>query len=353
MMHLVCLGLSHRSAPVEVRERFAVGESAIPGFLNPVMALPGIEEAVVLSTCNRFELYAATAGPDAIATLSDHLAGHARDRIDLYRHEGSPAARHLYRVASGLDSMVLGETEIFGQVKKAYALAHGAGTTGKHLNRLFQSSFTAGKQVRSKTRIQQGSTSVGSVAVDLAEKIFGNLDHCEVMVLGAGETSRITARSLASRGARSILVSNRSYDRAVELADEVSGEAIRFDDWESRIGVVDILISSTSAPHHLLTVDNVRPALAGRRGRALFLVDIAVPRDIDPAINDLENVYLYDIDHLEQIAAAARSERQRQITLCEEIIEEILSTNPHLPQGRDRGKNDGDPPPEGRLADAR
>ena len=220
--------------------------------------------------------------------------------------------------------MMLGETEIFGQVKQAYQAALDAGATGGVLNRVFQRAFGIGKKVRTDTSIQEGSTSVGNVAVDLAEKIFGHLKNSEVMILGAGEMSRITAQSLVSRGARSIFVSNRSYDRAQELALEMGGTAVRFDDWQGVLSRVDIVISSTGAPHSIIQRADVEKARRSRKYRPLFFIDIAVPRDIDPAVAEIEEVYLYDIDTLEQIASEARVRRAKQIEGCEEMIREEL-----------------------------
>ncbi|MCB1234879.1 MAG: glutamyl-tRNA reductase [Verrucomicrobiae bacterium] len=328
-MSILCLGVNHKTAPVEIRERLAFPESEIDDRLREIRDLPGVDETVVLSTCNRVEIYAAspvteTAFEALIRYLIDHFRLPARDAVDFYHLKGEAAALHLFRVASGLDSMVLGETEIFGQVKKAYALAQEAGSTARRMNKLFQQSFQVGKLIRSNTRIQLGATSVGSVAVDLAEKIFGNLRNCRVMVIGAGEMSRQTAQSLVSRGASSLIVSNRSYDKAVELADELAGEAVRFDEWEQAMSGVDIVISSTSAPHAVIVPDMVAKVMRHRGDRALFLIDIAVPRDIEPAVNRIENVYLYDIDDLERIAEVARVEREKQISLCETIIEKHI-----------------------------
>jgi glutamyl-tRNA reductase len=237
-----------------------------------------------------------------------------------YRLEKAAVAQHLCRVVSGLDSMMLGETEIFGQVKEAYRLALESGTTGGVLNKLFQRAFGIGKKVRTETSIQEGATSVGSVAVDLAEKIFGHLKHSEVMILGAGEMSRVTAQSLVSRGARSIFVANRSFDRAQELAKEMGGSAVRFDDWQKVLERVDVVISSTGAPHAIVQRADVEQARRARKYRPLFFIDIAVPRDIDPAVGEIEEVYLYDIDALEQLAEEARDRRQLQIDECERII---------------------------------
>jgi glutamyl-tRNA reductase len=241
----------------------------------------------------------------------------------LYKLDAAEAARHLFRVVSGLDSMVLGETEIFGQVKAAYKTALETGTTGRALNKLFQQAFTVGKRVRNDTLIQRGSTSVGSVAVDLAEKVH-DLKECRVMLVGAGEMSRTCAQSLLSRGAKSIIVSNRSYDKAVELASEMKGSAIKFDEWEQAMHEVDVIISSTSAPHFVIKPEQIEQVMRKRRWQPLLIIDIAVPRDVDPAVNELEGVYLYDVDALQAIANDGRRERERQLAACESIIEEQL-----------------------------
>ncbi|MEM8955113.1 MAG: glutamyl-tRNA reductase [Verrucomicrobiota bacterium] len=322
--------MNHKTAPVEVRERFAFSTGALEAALGDVAGSDGIEEVVVLSTCNRVEVYAVCKSGDTglmylEGYLRDHFGVETGDVNLFYRLRDDETARHLFRVASGLDSMVLGETEIFGQVKKAYAAAHGAGVTSRVLNKLFQHSFKVGKAVRSSTHIARGATSVGSVAVDLAEKIFGNLEKCQVMILGAGDMSRRTAQSLMSRGAKSIIVSNRSYDKAEELASEMGGEAIRFDDWAGVIPKVDIVVTSTGAPHTVIHPGDVRAAMRRRRGRPLFMIDIAVPRDVEAGVNELENVYLYDIDALEAIAAEGRRERAAQIRVCDAMIDEHLA----------------------------
>ena len=334
-MELLCLGLNHRTAPVEVRERFAVGNTKLGEAACELAALDGVAEGVVISTCNRTEFY--LAAPEAAAAftcLESHLA--AKTRLDpgaaahFYRLEQSAAIRHLCRVVGGLDSMLLGETEIFGQVKQAYHAALDAGATAGVLNRLFQRAFGVGKKIRTETSIQQGSTSVGNVAVDLAEKIFGHLKDSEVMVLGAGEMSRITAQSLVSRGARSIFVTNRSFDRAQQLAAEMGASAVRFDDWQRVLERVDVVISSTGSPHAIVHRDDVEKVRHARKYRPLFFIDIAVPRDIDPAVGEIEEVYLYDIDTLERLADEARGRRQLQIEECERIIESELAKF-HLP----------------------
>ncbi|MES2659202.1 MAG: glutamyl-tRNA reductase [Verrucomicrobiota bacterium] len=328
-MELLCLGLNHRTAPVEVRERFAVGTPKLGLASTELAELAEAAEAVVISTCNRTEFY--LAAEDARAAfvkietrLAEKIQVDSSVAAHFYRMEKSDAARHLCRVVSGLDSMMLGETEIFGQVKQAYQSALDAGATGIVLNKLFQRAFGVGKKVRTETSIQEGSTSVGNVAVDLAEKIFGHLKNSEVMILGAGEMSRITAQSLVSRGAKSIFVTNRSFDRAQELATEMGGSAVRFDDWQSVLSRVDVVISSTGAPHTIIQRADVEKARRARKYRPLFFIDIAVPRDIDPAVGEIEEVYLYDIDTLEQLADEARARRQLQIEQCERIIEHEL-----------------------------
>ncbi len=250
------------------------------------------------------------------------------DTSVFFRHLAGDAARHLFSVVSGLESMVLGETEIFGQVKAAYAAAQEAGGTARLLNKLFQHSFRVGKMVRNNTDIQRGSTSVGSVAVELAEKIFGDLMKTRVLLLGAGDMSRRCAQSLQSRGASGIVVSNRSHDRAVELAAEMSGEAIHFEQWPAEAANVDVIISSTAAPHTVIHPEQILPAMRRRRGRPLFIIDIAVPRDVEPSVNDIEGVYLYDIDALEAIAGETRARREQEIARCRAIIDEQVKSLP-------------------------
>jgi glutamyl-tRNA reductase len=328
-MELLCLGLNHRTAPVEVRERFAVGATKLGEAATDLITHVAATEALVVSTCNRTEFYLVAEDAQAAFTLIEARLAE-KTQLDssvtthFYRKEKLDAARHLCRVVSGLDSMMLGETEIFGQVKQAYAHALEAGATRNVLNKAFQRAFSIGKKVRTETSIQEGSTSVGNVAVDLAEKIFGHLKNSEVMILGAGEMSRVTAQSLVSRGAKSIFVANRSYDRAVELATEMGGSAVRFDDWQRTLERVDVVISSTGAPHAIVHRADVEKIRRARKYRPLFFIDIAVPRDIDPAVGEIEEVYLYDIDTLEQLADEARARRQLQIEQCDRIIETEL-----------------------------
>ena len=329
---IFCFGLSHATAPVELRERVAVPAKEIPQAVQQLTALTAVGEAVVLSTCNRMEIYATATGPDAVPQVEAWLRGRFQiaDISPFFHHRSDEAARHLFSVVSGLESMVLGETEIFGQVKDAYAAAKEAGGTARVLNKLFQHSFRVGKLVRNSTDIQRGSTSVGSVAVELAEKIFGDLKDSRVMLLGAGDMSRRCAQSLQSRGARGVVVSNRNHERAVELAAEMSGRALHFEEWPAEVAAVDVIISSTAAPHTVIHPEQIVPAMRRRRGRPLFIIDIAVPRDVEPSVNDIEGVYLYDIDALEAIAGETRARREQEIVRCREIIAAEVKSLPPL-----------------------
>src|ERR1700674_5068691 len=267
-MNIFCFGISHHTANVEVRERFAIPDSALADSLMRLAQISSVDEGVLLSTCNRTEFYIVS--PDsqlAVEPLFHDFYGPVAtmEFQHLFRLAATPTIRHLFRVASGLESMVVGETEIFGQVKRAYEIAAKSGTTGKVLNRLFQKSFQVGKQVRSSTAITRGSVSVGSVGVDLAEQIFGDLDGCKIMILGAGETSEKTAKAFRSRGAEQIFVSNRSFERAQALATTIGGRAIHFEDWEQEFSDLDILVSSTAALHAIITLDKLAPFLRADR----------------------------------------------------------------------------------------
>ncbi len=330
-MPIVVIGLSHHSSPVSVRERFAFAEARIPEAIASLRRKGIADEAVILSTCNRVEIYAATSleVAAAFAELKEFLVTSAEYREpladEIYALDEPQSVRHLFRVACGLDSMVLGETEILGQLKKAYEAALTHRHTANRLNKAFQRAFNVAKQIRTETSIQRGSISVGSVAVELAEKIFVSLADRQVMVIGAGETSEKTARALLSRGARSIIVANRSHDRALALANELGGRAVQFDQWSADFEQIDIAISSTSAPHHILDRGKLEPLMKLRRNRPLLLIDIAVPRDIDPEVNLMPNVYVYNIDDLQAIADDYLNQRKAEITRCENIIREKVA----------------------------
>jgi glutamyl-tRNA reductase len=324
-MNLFCVGLSHHDTNIETRERYAGGPES-----DGVLRRCGCAEALLLTTCNRVEVYGAA--PSSVPTeeiarclarnIDNQLLG---DAGRFYRYENAECAQHLFRVASGLDSMVVGETEILGQAKKAYESARASGAAGPYLHRLFQRAFRVAKQVRTHTEITRGSVSVGSVAVDLAEKIFGNLANCKVLVLGAGETSERTVRALISHGVTDLRVSNRSAERAENLTRLVGGRAISFEEWPVQCREIDILITSTSSERPLLTCDNLAPMLRERIERPLFIIDIAVPRDVDPGVNELETVYLYDIDSLQSVAQQSLALRRQQIAAAEAIIAEHVA----------------------------
>src|SRR5256886_9946868 len=326
-MNLFCVGLSHHTANVQTRERFAGSAGA-----ERTLRTAGCAEALVLATCNRVEVYGASekrVSTDEIAQSllqnSEVSDGGHTSALPFYRYEAEKCVQHLFRVASGLDSMVVGETEILGQTKKAYQSARASGAVGPCLHRLFQRAFRVAKQVRTRTEITRGSVPVGSVAVDLAQRIFGQLGNCKVLVLGAGETSERTARALVSRGVTDLRVSNRSSDRAEELARLVGGQAVRFDEWPSQCREIDILITSTSSETALLTPESLAPMLRNRVDRPLFIIDIAVPRNVEPSINEMHGVYLYDIDSLQSVAEQSLALRRQQMTAAEAIIAEHVA----------------------------
>jgi glutamyl-tRNA reductase len=324
-MNLFCVGLSHHTADVAKLERFAGSASA-----ESIVREAGCTEALLLATCNRVEVYAVSQR----RVSTDEIARCLMRKIDtdphdyappFYRYEAEKCVLHLFRVASALDSMVVGESEILGQAKQAYESARKSGAAGPCLHRLFQRAFRVAKQVRTHTDIARGAVSVGSVAVDLAQRIFGKLSDCGVLVLGAGETSERTARALVSRGARDLRVSNRSMDRARELAHAVGGRAVPFDDWPAQCREIDILITSTSSETPLLTRDKLAPMLRQRVDRPLFIIDIAVPRDVDPTVNEMEGVYLYDIDSIRSVAEQSLALRREQVAAAEAIIAEHVT----------------------------
>ena len=341
-MKVVVIGLSHHSSPVELRERFAFAAPKIPAALKALRESGVASEAVILSTCNRVEIYAATALEPATAFfgLKNFLKDfHALDDAlgdEIYTLSEPQSLHHLFKVAAGLDSMVLGETEILGQLKNAYQVAQQEKHTGAKLNKAFQRAFNAAKHIRTNTNIQRGSVSVASVAVELAQKIFSSLAGREVLVIGAGEMSEKTARALHSRGAKSIVIASRSHERARILAAEFGGRAVQFDDWSAEFEKIDIVISSTSAPHFILDRAKLEPLMKARKHRPLLLIDIAVPRDIAPEVNFLQNVYLYNIDDLQAIADDYLKQRKEEIAHCEQIIAEkvepLLETKNGRPQ---------------------
>ncbi len=343
-MSVIVIGLSHRSAPVELRERFAFSSDKIPNALEAMRSAGLTTEGVVLSTCNRVEIYAVTplAPAEAFAKMRQFLINHhAYDGAlgdELYTFAEPESLHHLFKVASGLDSMVIGETEIFGQLKQAYDLAFTHKQTGARLNKAFQRAFNVAKHIRTATNIQRGSVSVMSAAVELAEKIFASLAEHEVLVIGAGETSEKTARALLSRGACGVVVTNRSPERAAALAAELGGRSVPFEQWPDEFEKIDIAVSSTSAPHHILDRATLEPLMRRRKHRPLLLIDIAVPRDIAPDVSKLDHVYLYNVDDLKAIADEYLKLRHEELDRCNAIIAEkvaaLLEANKFAMAGR-------------------
>ncbi|MFL6545310.1 MAG: glutamyl-tRNA reductase [Verrucomicrobia bacterium 13_2_20CM_2_54_15_9cls] len=324
-MTVFCIGLSHHTANVATREQFAGSATA-----ESIVREAGCPEALLLTTCNRVEVYGVShkrISTDEIARCLTKTP--IRDphyyAPPFYRYEAEKCVQHLFRVASGLDSMVVGESEILGQAKKAYELARKSGAAGPYLHRLFQRAFRVAKQVRTHTDIARGAVSVGSVAVDLAQRIFGRLSDCKVLVLGAGEMSERTARALISRGVTDLRVTNRSMDRACELARAVGGRSIPFETWETQCREIDIFITSTTSETPLLTTEKLAPLLRDRLDHPLFIIDIAVPRDVDPSVNEMEGVYLYDIDSIRSVAEQSLELRRQQVVAAEAIIAEHVT----------------------------
>lgn len=325
-----CLGVNHRTAPVALREKLSVPTRLLADATTALRAVSGVEECVLLSTCNRTEVYFTSPTPELSAqALLDRLLGeHLPLNDSFYLQRESAAIRHLAMVAAGLDSMVIGETEIFGQLKDAYRTACQVGTAGHRIHRLFQTTFSVAKKVRSHTHITSGPTSVGAVAVALAQRILGDLTGTGVLIVGAGDVARSTAQSLRSRGAQSIFVANRSYDRACLLAHSVGGSVIRFSDWVPYLEMIDIVIVSTSAPVYVVTRQVVEHACASRNKKTLFLIDLSVPRNIDPSCSRIPGAVLYDMDAMQTITRETMQYRQEQVQIGAAIIDEELKNVP-------------------------
>jgi glutamyl-tRNA reductase len=329
-MHLTMVGLSHKTAPIEIREKLTFPATAQQEALSLLTGGDEVSEAVILSTCNRTEIYAVTATEDggSDAVIDFMCESHGLDRHDLvpylYMESGEAVVRHLFRVVASLDSMVIGEAQILGQVKEAYEHAFDNDATGRVFNKLFRLSFEVGKRVRTETEIGESAVSISYAAIELAKKVFDTLAGRTILVVGAGKMSELTAKHLVANGVKNVLVANRTYERAVELADKFSGEAIPYEELFDRMRGADIVISSTSAPGYVITHDQVAPVMKGRHGRPLFLIDIALPRDVDPAVNDISNVFIYDIDDLNGVVESNLEERMREARKSEVIIDEEL-----------------------------
>jgi len=327
-MNLVLVGASHRSADLKVRERLYFPPENVPEALGRLLASDEIGEALVMSTCNRTEIMvkASKDQDSAISVVRQFLARERsfdQEELDecVYVYRDRDAVRHLFRLGVGLDSMILGEPQILGQVKAAYHVAQKAQSLGPFLGPLLERSFSVAKRVRTESNIGRSPVSVSFAAVQLAHQIFGKLDDKSVLILGAGETAELTARHLVSHGVTHIFVANRTFSRAEELARTFDGEAVRFESLREHMEKVDIMVSSTSAPHFVLRHDDALEVIRRRRNRPLFLIDIAVPRDIDPAVNNIDNIYLYDVDDLRHVADAGLERRKAAAAKAEEMVE--------------------------------
>ncbi|MBW2476801.1 MAG: glutamyl-tRNA reductase [Deltaproteobacteria bacterium] len=329
-MHIVIVGLSHKTAPVEVRERLAFAPTAMERPLRQLLDLPPLAEGLIVSTCNRVELCAATKEPDsAVAAMRRFLADYhdiALEEIDphLYDYQGEDAIRHLFRVAASLDSMVLGEPQILGQIKTAYGYAVEFKTAGLILNRFLHKAFSVAKRIRTETGIASNAVSVSFAAVELARKIFDKLDDKGVMIIGAGEMCELAAKHFISNGVTKTLVTNRTFERAEKLAAEFNGRAVPFEQFTDHLAEVDIVLTSTGAPNFILGHRQMEEIIRRRKHKPMFLIDIAVPRDIDPKVNDIDNAYLYDVDDLQEVVQANLKERKKEAGKAEAIVDQEI-----------------------------
>jgi glutamyl-tRNA reductase len=323
LMRFQLIGVNHKSAPLEIRERLAIAEKRLPDVCRDLTALPGIEEGMVLSTCNRVEVITHTV--NGVADLRGflhnyfHVEPHELDP-HLYEFRAKDAVRHVFRVASSLDSMVVGEAQILGQVKEAYATARAVGAVRGQLDQLFSRAFAVAKRVRTETAVGSSSVSIASVAVELAKRIFGTLQGKNVFIVGAGKMSELAARHLMAHGCASIFVANRTYERAIGLAQKFNGQAIRFEDLYSTCDRADIVITSTGAPHAIFRREHGEQFLARRKNRPMFFIDIAVPRDVSPDMAKLDGIFTYDIDDLQQAVTSHVADRRKEAERAEAII---------------------------------
>ena len=321
-MSLSLLGVNHLSAPIDVRERLAIAPGRLADATRSLLHHPGVREGLILSTCNRVELLTEQENAsDVRSFLSNYFAVPAAT-LDphLYEFHEREAVRHLFRVASSLDSMVVGEPQILGQVKASYTVAREVGAVSTTLERLLQSAFTVAKKVRTETEIGSSAVSIASVAADLAKQIFGSLKGKQVLLVGAGKMSELAARHLMAQGATSLLVANRTPERAQRLAEQFHGLAVPFADLQQHAPKADIIVTGTGAREHLFSVAEAQTILQKRRGRPVFFIDIAVPRDVDPAVNGVEGAFVYSIDDLQQVAAKNQNARTEEAEAAERIV---------------------------------
>jgi glutamyl-tRNA reductase len=330
MSELIALGVSHRTAPLELRERLALTEGRAVGVLGELVESAHVHEAAAISTCNRTELYLVAA--DAVEAESLALSVLSREADirptelvgSLYSHRATESARHLFRVAAGLDSMIVGEAEIQGQVKRAYELALVEGATGPVLNRLFRGALATGKRVRTETGVSERGVSIPSVAVEVAQHVLGDLANREVLLVGAGETAELTARALSARGVETVFIANRHHNRAIGLAERFGGRAVRIEELPARMEEADIVVSSTNSPHHIIEREELELVMSAREGRPLLMVDLAVPRDIEPGCREVAGVSVHDVDDVQAIAERNASGRASEAQRAERLVESEL-----------------------------
>ncbi len=327
-MTLALIGVNHKTAPIELRERIAISRDELPETTRALGEMPGVNECMIVSTCNRVEMIASvdSESTDMIEFLHRRFGIPQAELVPhIYEHRDQEAVRHLFRMAASLDSMVVGEPQILGQVKEAFSVAKASGTVAGQLEHLLQSAFAAAKKARSETGIGSNSVSIASVAVEMARKIFGSLQGRTVFLVGAGKMSELAARHLIQQGAGTVLVTNRTFERARRMAEEFEGTVtptvVAFEDLYETASEADIVISSTGAPHHIFRPEHGHAFLQRRRNRPMFFIDIAVPRDVDPAMNKQDGIFVYDIDDLQQVAASHMEERSRQAVDAETLIE--------------------------------
>jgi len=331
-MNILVIGLNHKTADIEVREKLAFNGPKLEEGLLSLAALPSVNEAVILSTCNRVEMYTNVENPEkATSAIKDFLAEFhdiKREHLDtsLYIHNGPEGVRHAFRVASSLDSMVVGEPQILGQLKDAYDFALSKKTTGVILNKLMKKAISVAKRVRTETRIAENAVSISYAAVELARKIFDELESKSFILLGAGEMAELAARHLMNSGVKQVAVANRTYERACELAKDFCGRAVRFEDFKEELANIDIVICSTGAPDYVLFREDMTSIMKQRKNKSMFIIDISVPRNIDPEINDIDNVYLYDVDDLQGVVDTNVTGRQKEAEKAEGIILEEIET---------------------------
>jgi len=331
-MKVLVIGLNHKVADVDVREKLAFNGPKLEEGLIKFRDLPEVQEAIVLSTCNRVELYANVTdnlkASESVKTFLSEYHGIKRDSLDrsLYIYDDREAVKHVFRVASSLDSMVVGEPQILGQLKDAFDLALSKKTTGILLNKLLKKAISVAKRIRTETRIAENAVSISFAAVELAKKIFTDLSNKVFMLLGAGEMAELAAKHLIGNGVNEVLVSNRTFERACDLAKEFNGRPVKFDDFIQEMVRADIVICSTGAPTYILAKSQMQKVMRERKQRQVFIIDISVPRNIDPEINDLDNVYLYNVDDLQNVVDSNVFERQKEAEKAEKIVLEELET---------------------------